>query len=145
MSTDGPDPRDDPRWELVRAAARRPVPTPYGLITRVLRSVQGVRGRLLAEPFELPLDGDRLRIGERVLVLLARRLGAELGRAIGGVHVSAVALEQNGLEVLATVRYGVAADEAAESLRHLLGEALAAQIGAGAPPVNVHIVDVHQS
>jgi hypothetical protein len=39
------DPRDDPRWELVRAAARRPVPTPYGLLARVLNSVQGVRGR----------------------------------------------------------------------------------------------------
>jgi hypothetical protein len=139
------DPRDDPRWELVRAAARRPVPTPYGLIARVLRSVHGVRGRLRAEPMELPLDGDLLRIGERTLVLLARRLGAELARSIGGVQVAAVAMEDNGLEVLAIVRYGIAADEAAERLRARLREALGAQIGAAAPPVNVHIVDVHRN
>ncbi len=127
----------------MRAAARSTVSTPPGLIARVLRSVNGVRGRLLAGQIDLPLDGDRLRVSERVLVLLARRLGAELGRAIGGVHISAVAMEADGLQVLATVRYGVAADEAAASLRARLRDALTAQLGAVPPPVNVHIVDVH--
>lgn len=52
------DPREDPRWELVRAAAKRPVPTPPGLVERVLRSVGGVRGRLTAEPVEPPSTMD---------------------------------------------------------------------------------------
>ncbi|SFQ60222.1 hypothetical protein SAMN05421810_110150 [Amycolatopsis arida] len=144
MSTGaGPDPRDDPRWELVRAAARVPVPTPPGLIARVLRSVHGVRGRMTAVPLRIPQDGGLLTVSERAVVLLARRLGAELGRALGGVHVSAVAMEQGVLEVLLTVRYGVAAGEAAERLRVRLHEALAAQLGGAAPPVNVHIADVH--
>ncbi|WP_116041070.1 hypothetical protein [Amycolatopsis palatopharyngis] len=144
MST-GEDPRDDPRWDLVRAAARAPVPTPPGLIARVLSSVRGVRGRLLAEPLELRQQGGMLRISERVVVILARKLGADIGAEVGGVHVSAVAMEDGGLEVLLTVRYGVPAAEAADALRRRLGEKLAEHLGRPGPPVNVHIADVHPS
>lgn len=144
MST-GEDPRNDPRWDLVRAAARAPVPTPPGLIARVLSSVRGVRGRLLAEPLELRQHGGTLRISEKVIVLLARKLGADIGAEVGGIHVSAVAMEDGGLEVLLTVRYGVPAAEAADTLRRRLGETLADHLGRPAPPVNVHIADVHRN
>ena len=137
------DPRDDPRWELVRAAARTTVPTPPGLVARVLNSVHGLRGQLLPEPIEIPFDGGRLRVGGRVIVLIARRLGAEFARELDGVHVSAVALDADGLQVLIAVRYGVAADEAAALLRTRIREGLTDQLGAPAPPVHVHIVDVH--
>lgn len=137
------DPRHDPRWDLVRAAAHAAVPTPPGLVARVLRSVNGVRGRTFAKSLEFPLDGDRLRVAERVVVLLARRLGADLGREIGGVHLSAVALEENGLQVLVTVDYGVVADKAAALLGSRLVSALTEQLGAQTPVVNVHVVDVH--
>jgi hypothetical protein len=136
------DPRRDPRWDLVRAAARTAVPTPPGLVARVLRSVNGVRGRTFSKPLEFPLDGDRLRVAERVVVLLARRLGTDLGREIGGVHLSAVALEENGLQLLVTVDYGVVADKAAALLGSRLGAALSEQLGGQAPVVNVHVVDV---
>lgn len=137
------DPLDDPRWELVRAVARTTVPTPPGLVARVLKSVQGVRGHRLASGLEIPFESGRLRIGERVIVLLARRLGTELARKLGGVHIAAVALEGDDLQVLVTVRYGVAAGEAAGALRSGLHEALTEQLGTPAPSVHVHIVDVH--
>ncbi|PXY28208.1 hypothetical protein [Prauserella muralis] len=139
----GADPLDDPRWEWVRAAARTPAPTPPGLVERVLRSVRGVRGTLLTEPLELEQDGGRLRVGERAVVVLARRRGAELAGEIGGVHVAAVALEPGGLDVLVTVRYGTPADEVAEALRRGLRDALVAEFGPVAPAVNVHITDVY--
>jgi hypothetical protein len=137
------DPRDDPRWELVRAAARTTVSTPPGLVNRVLQSVRGLRGHLLSAPIDIPFEGGKLRVSERVVVLIARRLGAELARELDGVHVSAVALEADGLQVLITVRYGVAADEAAALLRTRLRAGIGDQLGAPAPPVHVHIVDVH--
>ncbi|OZM71072.1 hypothetical protein CFN78_21600 [Amycolatopsis antarctica] len=138
-----PDPRDDPAWGLVRSAAAATVPTPPGLVSRVLRSVRGVRGRLHGEPVVVEQEGGRLHVGERALVLLTRTLATELGAAIGGVHVSAVALEPEGLEVLATVRFGVHADDAGAALRSRLAAALADQLGTTAPPVSVHVVDVH--
>ncbi|WP_199431685.1 hypothetical protein [Qaidamihabitans albus] len=152
----GGDPLDDPQWEWVRATARAPVPTPAGLIERVLRSVHGVRGTLLSRPLDIRQDGGLLRIGEGAVVLLARRLGAELGAEIGGLHVSAVALDTDGtggtgagnravLDVVVTVEYRGGADAAAELLRSRLQAALAAQLGTTALAVNVHIADVYES
>ncbi|MGC7098838.1 hypothetical protein ACPZ19_29555 [Amycolatopsis lurida] len=135
------DPRQDPDWHLVRAAARTTVPTPLGLVDRVLRSVRGLRAG--SAEFEYDQEGGKLRVSEQALVLLTRRIAADLGRRIGGLHVAAVALEREGLEVLTTVRYGVPADEAAEALRIGLGRALSAELGEAAPTVNVHVVDVH--
>lgn len=136
------DPREDPRWELVRAAANRPVPTPPGLVERVLRSVGGVRGRLTSEAVELPSEGGKTEVSERALVLVTRRLAADLGRELGGLHVAAVAVEDGVLQVLVTVRYGVEA-VTAELLRRRLVESLARQLGSAPPAVDVHIVDVH--
>jgi hypothetical protein len=142
MST-SEDPRTDPRWELVRAAARRHVPTPPGLVERVLRSVGGVRGRRTTPPLELPFEGGRLRVSERVVVLMARRLAKDFARDSGGVYISAVAMESGSLEVLVTVRFGVAADEVADDLRRELAAALTDRLGMPPPPVSVHVVDVH--
>ncbi|UJW31334.1 Asp23/Gls24 family envelope stress response protein [Saccharothrix sp. AJ9571] len=135
------DPTQDPDWHLVHAAARTTVPTPPGLVDRVLRSVRGLRGG--SGELEYHQDGGRLRVSEQVVVLLARRLAAELGHRIGGLHVAAVAFQAGELEVLTTVRYGVHADEAAEALRSRLARALTAELGEPAPTVNVHVVDVH--
>lgn len=137
------DPERDPRWEQVRAAARTRVPTPPGLVERVLRSVNGIRGRRGAPPLPLPSEGGSLSVSETVVVQLARAAAAEVAEAADGVHVSAVALDDGELQVLATVRFGVAADEAAELLRHRVTEELLRQLGSPPPPVNVHVVDVH--
>lgn len=51
------DPREDPCWEQVRAAADLPVPTPPGLVERVLRSVGG----LTPEAAEPPSEDDSAR------------------------------------------------------------------------------------
>ncbi|MGW4834096.1 hypothetical protein ACWEOG_41295 [Amycolatopsis japonica] len=136
------DPRDDPRWQQVRAAASRPVPTPPGLVERVLRSVGGVRGGHITAPLDLPSSGGRTQVSERALVLMTRSLAAEIGRELGGVHVSAVALEEDVLQVLVTIRFGVEAG-VAELLRHRLGAALSGQLGSAPPTINVHVVDVH--
>jgi len=145
MNTSTSDPREDPQWELVRAAAKRPVPTPAGLVSRVFRSVQGVRGRLLSSPLELEVDGDRLSVTERTLVLLTRRLTQEEGQELGGIHLSAVALDQDELQVLVTIDYGVSAVDTAETLRTNVSRELIKQLGTSAPPVNVHVIDVRQS
>ncbi|KZB80637.1 hypothetical protein [Amycolatopsis regifaucium] len=136
------DPRDDPRWEQVRAVASRPVPTPPGLVERVLRSVGGVRGGRTTPPLDLPSAGGKTQVSERALVLMTRKLAAEIGRDLGGVHVSAVALEDDVLQVLVTVRFGVEA-AAADLLRRRVTEALTGQLGSAPPTVNIHVVDVH--
>ncbi|OKA03120.1 hypothetical protein ATP06_0237870, partial [Amycolatopsis regifaucium] len=71
-----------------------------------------------------------------------RKLAAEIGRDLGGVHVSAVALEDDVLQVLVTVRFGVEA-AAADLLRRRVTEALTGQLGSAPPTVNIHVVDVH--
>lgn len=141
----GTDPRDDPRWEAVRATAAATVPTPPGLISRVLRSVRGARGTKHGEPVVLDEEGGRLQISEHALVMLARTRAVALAGEIGGVYVSAVALEGGGLEVLVAMRYGVAIDDAADTLRLRLTRALADQLGPRVPPVSVHAVDVRSS
>ncbi|WP_340683202.1 hypothetical protein LCL61_32025 [Amycolatopsis coloradensis] len=136
------DPRDDPRWQQVRAAASRPVPTPPGLVERVLRSVGGVRGKHTTAPLDLPSSGGKTQVSERALVLMTRNLAAEIGRELGGVHVAAVALEEDVLQVLVTIRFGVEA-AVADLLRHRVSAALTGQLGSAPPTINVHVVDVH--
>ncbi|WP_410569762.1 hypothetical protein [Amycolatopsis sp. cmx-4-61] len=131
------DPESDPRWDAVRAAARRRVPTPPGLVDRVLRAV--ARGRRTA--VDVPGGTGRLRVTEGVVDRLARTIAAE--RAPDGVLVSAVAVEDGVVQVLVSVRFGVVADEAAETLRRALTAELSRQLGA-ATIVNVHVVDVHR-
>ncbi|MGW4523407.1 hypothetical protein [Amycolatopsis sp. NPDC004378] len=130
------DPERDPRWDAVRAAARRRVPTPPGLVERVLRAV--ARGRRTA--VEVPGGEGRLSVTENVVVRLASAIAAE--RAPDGVRVSAVALEDDAVQVLVSVRFGVAADAAAEGLRREITGELSRQLGT-ATTVNVHVVDVH--
>lgn len=129
------DPERDPRWDAVRRAAARRVPTPPGLVERVLRAV--ARGRRTA--VEVPGDDGGLRVTETVVTRLAMAIAAE--RAPAGVRVSAVAVEDGAVQVLVSVRFGVAADEAAEALRREITAELARQLGTEAT-VNVHVVDV---
>jgi uncharacterized alkaline shock family protein YloU len=131
------DPERDPRWDAVRAAARRRVPTPPGLVERVLRAV--ARGRRTA--VEVPGEAGSLRVTENVVARLASAIAAE--RAPGEVRVSAVAVEDDAVQVLVSVRFGVAADAVAEALRQEITVELSRQLGA-APAVNVHVVDVHR-
>ncbi|MEU4524141.1 hypothetical protein AB0F52_36140 [Amycolatopsis sp. NPDC024027] len=130
------DPESDPRWDAVRAAARRRVPTPPGLVERVLRAV--ARGRRTA--VEVPGESGRLRVAGDVVDRLARTIAAD--RAAFGVRISAVAVEDDVVQVLVSVRFGIIADAAAEALRREITAGLARQLGV-APVVNVHVVDVH--
>jgi hypothetical protein len=128
------DPERDPRWEAVRAAARRRVPTPPGLVERVLRAV--ARGRRTA--VEAPGEAGRPR-GESVLSRLARTIAAD--RAPDGVRVAAVAVEDDVVRVRVSVRSGVVAGEAAEALRREITAELSRQLGTGSA-VNVQVVAV---
>ncbi|WP_326947756.1 hypothetical protein OG439_02815 [Amycolatopsis sp. NBC_01307] len=130
------DPEQDPRWDAVRAAARRRVPTPPGLVERVLRTV--ARGRRTA--VDVPGEEGSLRVTERVIGRLASAIAA--ARAPAGVRISAVAVEDDVVQVLVSVRFGLTADEAAETLRREITAELARQLGV-ATVVNVHVVDVH--
>ena len=134
--TEPQDPERDPRWDAVRAAARRRVPTPPGLVERVLRAV--ARGRRTA--VEVPGEEGSLRVAEAVVGRLAHTIAAD--RAPDGVRVSAVAVEDDVVQVLVSVRFGVTADEAAEALRREITAELSRQLGV-ATTVNVHVVDVH--
>jgi uncharacterized alkaline shock family protein YloU len=131
------DPERDPRWDAVRAAARRRVPTPPGLVERVLRAV--ARGRRTA--VEVPGEAGSLRVTENVVARLASAIAAE--RAPGEVRVSAVAVEDDAVQVLVSVRFGVAADAVAEALRQEITVELSHRLGV-ATTVNVHVVDVHR-
>ncbi|MEQ0557654.1 hypothetical protein ABJI51_01135 [Amycolatopsis sp. NEAU-NG30] len=131
-----PDPERDPRWDAVRRAAARRVPTPPGLVERVLRAV--ARNRRTA--VEVPLETGRLSVTEAVVVRLAETIAAD--RAPDGVRVSAVAVEDDVVQVLVSVRFGVVAEAAAEALRRELTAELSRQVGT-ATTVNVHVVDVH--
>ncbi len=130
------DPESDPRWDAVRAAARRRVPTPPGLVERVLRAA--ARGRRTA--VEAPGEPGRPRFAEGVVDGLARTIAAD--RAPFGVRISAVAVEDDVVQVLVSVRFGVIADAAAEALRREITAGLSRQLGV-ASVVNVHVVDVH--
>ncbi|WP_410640004.1 hypothetical protein [Amycolatopsis sp. lyj-346] len=130
------DPESDPRWDAVRRAAARRVPTPPGLVERVLRAV--ARGR--RAPVDGPGGTGRLRATEAVVDRLARAIAAD--RAPDGVLVSAVAVEDDVVQVRVSVRAGVVAGAAAESLRRELTAGLARQLGIP-PVVNVHVVAVH--
>ncbi|KDN21094.1 hypothetical protein [Amycolatopsis rifamycinica] len=127
-----PDPESDPRWDAVRAAARSRVPTPPGLVERVLRAVANNRRTEL----EVPGEAGRLRVTADVVDRLARTIAAD------GLLVSAVAVEDDVVQVLVSVRFGVVAGEAAEAFRRALTAELAGQLGV-AWVVNVHVVDVH--
>ncbi|MBB4684709.1 hypothetical protein [Amycolatopsis jiangsuensis] len=134
------DPEHDPRWAAVRAAGRRRVPTPPGLVERVLSSIENARS---AEPLRLPFDGGSLSLSESAFLLLARTVADAEAAAMPGLWVSAVALAEGRLQVLATVRYGVAATEAADALRERITAELDRQLGARPPVADVHVVDVH--
>ncbi len=143
-SPTGVDPRDDPRWRLVRAAARTPVATPPGLIDRVLRSVDGLRGSPRGEPVIVQQARGQLRIGEHALVLLCRHAAVQASRDIDGVHVWVVALDPDGFQVLITVRYGTVAGAAADRLGRDVHSRLADLTGTRIPVINVHIADVQE-
>ncbi|MEU0537172.1 hypothetical protein [Amycolatopsis tolypomycina] len=130
------DPESDPRWDAVRRAAAHRVPTPPGLVERVLRAV--ARGRRSA--VEVPGEAGRLRVTGDVVDRLARTIAAD--RAPFGVRITAVAVEGDVVQVLVSVRFGVIADAAAEALRRALTVELTRQLGV-ACTVNVHVVDVH--
>lgn len=137
------DPRRDPRWILVERAAHTPVSTPPDLVERVLTSVHATRGQALAAPVVFEQDRGEVRIAERAVVGLARGRSDEVAQDLGGIRISRVAWDAEGVTVRTTVRYGVAAAEVAERLRASVTEHLAAQLGWAAPAVHVHVADVY--
>ncbi len=126
------DPERDPRWDAVRAAGRRRVPTPPGLVERVLRAVARAR----RAPVEVPGETARPRVTEDAVTRLARTVAAD------GVRVTAVTVDGDVVRVLVSVRSDVDAGEAAEALQRAITARLARQPGVTSV-VNVHVVDVH--
>ncbi|RJQ85250.1 hypothetical protein [Amycolatopsis panacis] len=134
------DPERDPRWAAVRAARRHRVPTPPGLVERVLSSLDDARS---ARSVQLPSDKGLRSVTEPAFLRLARTVADAEAAAVPGMRVTAVALADERLQVLAAVRYGVIADEAADTLRARITAELDRQLGARPPVFDVHVVDVH--
>lgn len=123
------------RWRLVRRAAVTPVPTPPGLVDRVLGAVRG------GPPVVLDQEGGRLTVSGQVVLAVSRRLAADLAGGFD-LRVRGAAVEDGRLQVLVAARYGTAAVEAADALRARLAEELAARLGPAAPVVDVHLIDI---
>ncbi|GAA1291128.1 hypothetical protein [Saccharothrix xinjiangensis] len=124
------------RWRLVRRAAVTPVPTPPGLVDRVLGAVRG------GPPVVLDQEGGRLTVSGRAVLAVSRRLAVDLAEGFD-LRVRGAAVEDDGrLQVLVAARYGTAAVEAADALRSRLADELVARLGPAAPVVDVHLIDI---
>ncbi|CCH29220.1 hypothetical protein ABZ816_38395 [Actinosynnema sp. NPDC047251] len=129
------------RWAAVRETAVTPVPTPPGLVTRVLAAVHGVRPRLGSTPVEFDQDGGRVRVSERAVLAVCRQLAVELAAELG-LHVRGTDVEDGQLQVLVAARYPAPAIAAADDLRSRLAHDLVAHLGDAAPVVHVHLIDI---
>ncbi|MFT7840621.1 hypothetical protein Q5530_31140 [Saccharothrix sp. BKS2] len=127
------------RWRAVRRTAVTPVPTPPGLVDRVLGAVRGARP--VGEPVVLEQEGGRLTVSAGAVLAVSRRLAVDLAAGFD-LRVRGAAVEAGRLQVLVAARYGTAAVEAADALRVRLAAELAARLGAVAPAVDVHLVDI---
>lgn len=129
------------RWEAVRETAVTPVPTPPGLVTRVLAAVHGVRPRLGSTPVEFDQDGGRVRVSERAVLAVCRQVAVEAAAGLG-LHVRGTAVEDGHLQVLVVARYPAPAIAAADELRSTLAAELLDHLGDAAPVVHVHLIDI---
>ncbi|RKT53501.1 anti-sigma factor family protein [Saccharothrix australiensis] len=129
------------RWAAVRQVAVTPVPTPPGLVSRVLAAVHGVRPRPGSPPVEFDQDGGRVSVSERAVLAVCRRLAVDLATRLG-LHVRGTAVADGGLQVLVAARYPMPAVAVSEELRAQLAHELRAQLGDAAPVVHVHLIDI---
>ncbi|MBW4717461.1 hypothetical protein KZQ38_09815 [Saccharothrix sp. SC076] len=129
------------RWSAVRETAVTPVPTPPGLVERVLAAVRGVRPRPAGAPVEVDREGGRTSVAERAVLAVCRQAAVDLAGDLG-LHVRATAVEDGELQVLVTARYPAPAVVAADDLRTALDRELRARLGV-ALVVHVHLIDVH--
>ncbi|MGQ0837870.1 hypothetical protein [Actinokineospora sp.] len=128
------------QWDLVRAAAAEPVHTPDGLVSRVLDSVRGVRGR--GGEFQLDQVGGALLVAERVVVLLARSAAADLLAGHGGGHLRSVRAAGDTVDIGLAVRFGTPIQPLAELVRAHVSAWLREHLGTSVPAVTVDVVDV---
>ena len=131
----------EPRWTAVRESATTPVPTPPGLVTRVLAAVHGVRPKLGSVSAEFDQDGGRTRVSEQAVLAVCRLLAVELAAGYG-LHVRGTAVEDGRLQVLVVARYPTPAIPAADELRERLARALLSHLGDAAPVVHVHLTAI---
>ncbi|MEU4806465.1 hypothetical protein [Actinosynnema sp. NPDC023587] len=129
------------RWDAVRETAVVAVPTPPGLVIRVLAAVRGIRPRLGAPPVEFVQDGDRVRVAERAVLAVCRQLAVEAAAELD-LHVRGTAVEDGQLQVLVAARYPDPAIAAADELRSKVARQLLAHLGDAAPVVHVHLIDI---
>ncbi|MBB5958359.1 hypothetical protein FHS29_004967 [Saccharothrix tamanrassetensis] len=129
------------RWSSVRLVAVTPVPTPPGLVSRVLAAVHGVRPRLGSAPAGFDQDGGRVSVAERAVLAVCRRLAVELATGLG-LHVRGTAVEDGELQVLVAARYPAPAISVADELRSQLSRELVEHLGDAAPVVHVHLIDI---
>ncbi|MFC7613920.1 hypothetical protein ACFQV2_10535 [Actinokineospora soli] len=126
----------DGRWADVRAAADERPAAPAGLADRVIDALRGVRGT----PGTYHGVDDGVRVADRVVVLVARRLAADAAAGLG--HVRAVRADGDTLHIGLAVRWGVAADTLAERVRSAVLTGVATQVGPVVSAVDVQVVDV---
>ncbi|MEV0675782.1 hypothetical protein AB0I60_04575 [Actinosynnema sp. NPDC050436] len=129
------------RWSAVRETAVTPVPTPPGLVNRVLAAVHGVRPRLGGTPVEFGQEGGRVRVSERAVLAVCRQLAVDAATPLG-LHVRGTAVEDGQLQVLVTAKYPSPAITAADDLRTTLARELLTHLGDAAPVVHVHLIDI---
>jgi hypothetical protein len=131
-------------WRLVRLAAEASTPTPPGLVSKVLSLLDGLRGRPHAEPVKLAQERGWLWVTERTVILLARQLATDLAAEHDVARIGAVTVDDDGLHVHLSLRYGVPAAAVAAAIRERLTAGLAEHLGPAVPAVNVIIGDVYR-
>jgi hypothetical protein len=131
------------RWALVRRAAGTPVPTPPGLVPRVLASVRELRAVRHLSGVELAQPGGRLRVAGTAVLLLARGLVREFANDRPGVALRGLTVDEDGLRVQLALPYdGASIAGTAAELRAWLRRGLAEHLGEAVPVIDVHVVDV---
>jgi hypothetical protein len=132
----------DGRWDLVRRLASTPLPTPAGLVSRVLTSVRDLRPRRFAPGVELAEPGGSLRVGAPAVVLLGRQLFREFAAERREIALRTLAVAEDGLQVRVALRYGTPIAEVAAELREWLSSGLRMHLGDAVPAIHVHVDDV---
>ncbi|WP_424185265.1 hypothetical protein ACOBQX_25710 [Actinokineospora sp. G85] len=127
-------------WALVRAAAEAPVPSSPGLAGRALAAVRSARRA--AGSVDVPQDGGRLRVSERVVEFVAREAAREFLAATGGGRARSTTVRDGTVSFGLAVRFGVVVAEVAEGLRAHVRLALSAHLADRLPEVVVEVVDV---
>ncbi|MFR9729309.1 hypothetical protein ACL03H_08775 [Saccharopolyspora sp. MS10] len=127
-------------WEPVRRAARVEVEPPADLVSRALLTVRGAREA--GPSAEVAQENGLLRVTPQAVLVLARRMSAELLADRPGLRLLACTGDVREVRVDVVADYGSPAPALSARLQDDLGGALRGHLGAAAPSVWVRIADV---